>query len=656
MTGDVSGPTGPQPSGEVAEALALLGKRRLVLAIHDASFPSAEGEDWGRGSPYSRGGTAFAGFARALGFDGLQLGPQGQTSRVNPSPYDGSVFSKNILSIDFHGLARDPDWQGLVSSETLDVLAAANPGSGGQRVRYHQVFDGCCAALAEIQGQYARSLERGDRAALAIADQLTAFRETNAWLRHDALYEALCAEHHHIHWRDWPRDGDARHDRLLCCPNAGVEDEAACRRAEIRQRHRETIERFELGQLILHRQHRAFRTSLEALGLRLYGDVQVGLSPRDTWSRQGLLLPDYRLGAPPSRTNPEGQPWGHGVLDPDQYRDPSGAPGPVLRFLFERLGKVLAEFDGLRIDHPHGLVCPWVYRADDPSPDHAVRRGARLFASPNLAEHPALARYAIVRPDQINPDPAAARYADDWVRRLEWEQINRYATLFDALIAQVRAHGREVEDVLAEVLSTQPYPLACVLARHGLGRFRVTQKADLHRPDDVYRSENASPQDWIMVGNHDTAPIWRLVRQWQGTAEGERQAWYLARRLYPDRDVGPLAGELMRDPRKLVHAKFADLFVSPARQVMVFFADLLGTEEIYNVPGTVSPDNWTLRVPRDYARRYAADAARGDALNLPCVLALALRSRGAEFERSHAGLIRRLADRAGWDLAGDRSP
>ena len=71
---------------DLAEALRLLGKSDFLLAVHDASFPSVEGEDTGRGSPYGAGGLALARFARSLGFTGLQLGPQGQTSRVNHSP------------------------------------------------------------------------------------------------------------------------------------------------------------------------------------------------------------------------------------------------------------------------------------------------------------------------------------------------------------------------------------------------------------------------------------------------------------------------------------------------------------------------------------------------------------------------------------------
>jgi 4-alpha-glucanotransferase len=408
------------------------------------------------------------------------------------------------------------------------------------------------------------------------------------------------------------------------------------------------MERYALAQLILRRQHAELQSRARELGLRLYGDVQVGLSPRDAWSRQGLLLRGYRLGAPPSRTNPQGQAWGHGVLDPAQYLAADGGPGPALRFVLERIARLLEEFDGLRIDHPHGWVCPWVYRSDDPDALHAVQHGARLFSSPDLADHPRLAAYSIVRPEQI--ERSRARHADDWVRELEPAQVDRYAVLVDALVDQMRAHGRDEDDILCEVLSTQPYPLARVMARHGLGRFRVTQKARLDDPADVYRSENALPADWVMVGNHDTASIWRLARQWQGTAVGRAQAQYLAQRLSPGGGSG-LVEELAADWRKLAHAKFADLFLSPARHVMIFFADLLGLEENYNVPGTVSDENWSLRVPPDYRRLYPERCLRGEALNLPAVLALALRARGGS-GTAEAELLARLQSLAGAWMVG----
>ena len=43
----------------------------------------------------------------------------------------------------------------------------------------------------------------------------------------------------------------------------------------------------------------------------------------------------------------------------------------------------------------------------------------------------------------------------------------------------------------------------------------MTQKANLENPQDVYRSDLAQPEDWIMVGNHDTPPLRAVLDQWQ---------------------------------------------------------------------------------------------------------------------------------------------
>ncbi len=153
-----------------------------------------------------------------------------------------------------------------------------------------------------------------------------------------------------------------------------------------------------------------------------------------------------------------------------------------------------------------------------------------------------------------------------------------------------------------------------------------------------------------MVGNHDTPPIWRLAREWHGTEEGARQARHLARALRPHGDREALERALLADPRALAHAKLAELFVSPAAHVLVFFADLLGIEDVYNRPGHVHESNWSLRVPEDFEQRYRLAAPRGMALDLPCALALALRAGGPGAERMHRDLLARLDALAGYRI------
>jgi 4-alpha-glucanotransferase len=633
----------------IAEALDALEVRNLVLSIHDPSFPSEPYEDTGRGSPYTRGATRFLAFARALGFTGIQLGPQGQTSEFNASPYDATLFSRNVLNVPLSALTEE-EGERLLSPERLAALVSARSSEAGPGERYRHTFRATRAALDEAWSTFRREQARPDvRPALReLGLRFKAFeKEHRGWLRRDALFEALCVEHGQRDWRRWTGAGDAALDSRLYAPEPGEEAACEARQQALREKYAEFIERHAFHQFLVHDAHRQLRVRTAQAGLKLYGDLQIGFSLEDAWSWQGLFLRTYLMGAPPSRTNPEGQPWNYPVLDPAQLFEPREGvsaerrPGPVLRFMDARMDKMLGEYDGLRIDHPHGLVCPWVYRADAWDRLRAVQTGARLFDSPGLPDHPELARYAIATSEQL--DRTVPRHADGWVRSLTPEQVRQYSVLFDTIVTSSRRHGRVLTDLLGEVLSTQPYPLQRVLAQYGLGRFRVTQKANLDEPTDVYRSENAAPEDWVMVGTHDTPTVWRVAARWREAGTDRAQAEYLAWRLHPAPEGREaFARQLLEQPGLLVQAKFADLFASRARNVMIFFADLLGLHEVYNAPGTVNEENWTLRVPADYPREYREKLARDAALNLPRALALALRAGPADFRARHAGLISAL--------------
>lgn len=583
--------------------------------MHDLSLPGDPADDVGRGAPLSRGGTAFLQFAAGLGFHGLQIGPQGETSPGDPSPYDSTLFSRSTASLALGPLVEE----GLLDEADLAGLVAGRP--PGALARADHAY-----AHAATGGALDRAWERA-----TMEKRLPEFAARHAgWLERDAVQRALEEEHGEPDWRRWPEPDRSLFSRR---PPLGARE----RLAALRAKHAGRIGRFQLGQLLAHQQHRAVRALARSLDLALSGDLQIGIALRDLWSYGALLASDWLMGAPPSRTNPEGQPWGYGVLDPDLYGD-RASPGPALAFVRARAAKLLEEVDGLRVDHPHGLIDPWVYAPGDPDPRAAVRRGTRLFSSPG---HPGLSRWAIARPEQI--DPEQPPHADGRVRELGAEQVERYALLFDALVDAVRAAGRGPEEIVPEVLSTQPYPVCRVLERHGLGRFRVTQKASLRDPDDVYRSENACPQDWIMVGTHDTEPIWRVAERWVAEGEAPGRAAYLASRLVPDpARRGEWARRASASAPALARAQLADLFVGPARNVMVFFADLLGLREVYNRPGTVGPGNWSLRVPADFAEAWPRAAREGRALDLPAALATAFRARGPEFANAHSALIAAL--------------
>ncbi len=561
-------------SPAIAALLEQLGIDRLVLSIHQASFPAGEG-DLGIGTPYAPNADRFLTFAAALGFNGVALGPGGITSRGNPSPYDSSLFSLNPAFVS----ARELVQQGLV---TADRAATWQGHGNARRVDHRRAFDA------------SRDLLRCARIA-ATAGDIRPLRAQSGWparLLAEALFEGAAASALTDDWRSWPTNPPV--------------DAAA-------------VDDFLFGQQILRNQHERFRDQCRSLGLRLYADAQVGVSHRDLYLNRSLFLADYVMGAPPSRTNPSGQAWCYPVLDPEQLAVPDGAARQFLRDRFEWLA---ATHDGIRLDHPHGWVCPWVYRRNVPNPLAAVQAGARLFESPDVPDHPALARFARVRADQV--DHRKRRYDDDWVQTLTPAQVTEYATQIEML----EQTGIALPDLMVEVLSTCPKPLDAVLDRFGLGRFRVLQKARVDLREDVYRSDRAEPRDWVMVGNHDTPSLRSVVDSWQETDEMAMRAAYLATRLEPD-DArrSELARTLRSDAAAMCQAMLADCFVGPAKHVLLFWTDLFGECARYNAPGVVSEDNWTLRVPPDFEARYAQDLESGAALSLERALRMALHAR-----------------------------
>jgi 4-alpha-glucanotransferase len=593
----------------VARGLAIVGVERLVLAVHDASFPAGD-DDLGRGTPYSAAGHAFVRFVRALGFTGMQLGPQGLTASHSPSPYEAALFAANHMSLAFGD---------LLPPDELRRLRAGLPAEAAVSAEHSAARDRVTRALRWLHR------ERGQTLARAAGEWA---RKQGSWLMRDATFEALAAQHGTESWRSWPRS----QDRNLYRPR--IHTRAGRRPAEVRRRQRLAVEHFILGQYLCDLQHADLRRLARELGLELYGDLQVGISNRDAWSYSSLLIENYLLGAPPSRTNPAGQPWGYPVLDPDQYET------GVQAFVRARMTRMLDRYDSLRIDHPHGLVTPWVYRADRDDSFVAVRQGARLFDSPDLPEHPTLGRWAIARTDQLQRDRDG--WDDDWVGDLDAQQVTRYGRLLDVIATSMEERGRMPSALACEVLSTCPHPLNRVMEHYGLGRFRVTQKANMEDPRDVYRSENVRPGDWITAGTHDTPPLWRVIAGWWGTTAVERRATYLAARLVPEADQRrDFTSWLASRPENLATAMFAELLASPARNVSVFFADLLGYTEIYNRPGQESPANWALRVAPDYPERYEQRRARGQALDLPRSLAMAIRAHPAQARR-HPDLLRQL--------------
>jgi 4-alpha-glucanotransferase len=613
----------------LSEALKALSIEILSCAVHERCLPPDRTLDAGCGAPGGDGAADFTAFLSERGFNAIQLGPAGQISPHNLSPYDGTAFARSRLQLSWRALDGGP----------LAVPMEASQPESGERCDYPRAFVAAEHRWAGLHRRWEELEAAGDLRLGPLRAGLEGFKAREVgWLRTDAVHQELSTLHGGPDPSGWTDRADAR---LFSAQTPAVA--RRLRLEALAQVHARALERYAREQYLLFAQHQHFTAGANALGLRVWADLQVGLSHADRWANESLMLEGYALGAPPSRTNPEGQPWGYPVLSPAHE---AGADA----FRAARFSRLFRDYDGVRVDHPHGLVCPWVYQEGTADPHQAVRDGARLFSVGNSARHAGLAAFDIARPGQL--DLREQPWADGFLTDLDEAQVERYARPVDALVAAARAAGKGADAVACEALSTMPFALGRVLARHGLGRFRVTQKADVLRPDDVYLPANAVPEDWVMVGTHDTAPIWRAAALWT-EAVAQARLEHAVHCLAPD-GVGreAMARHFGQSRRHLAFAELAVLFTTRARHVMVWVFDLLGSDELYNRPGVVHPDNWTLRVPADWRAQHEARAKHSAAFDPPAALALALASRPLEARRATAGLIHALAARASTPLPG----
>ena len=623
----------PLYTSAVSQALALLGKDRVALIAHAPSFPDAPGEPTGIGSPLTNGGRKFQDFIAQLGFNRVQLGPNGILKPFVPSPYQSSAFSLSPFLIDLDALAADPYWCGLLKPEQLAALRKqhpAVPNADPNRVDYHRAFELYDAALRQAYENW-RYRKQHPQFKPITAGAMYFNSHNRQWLNRDVLYSLLSGIYGNDYWPNWPDELD----RNLFNPNYKNHRMAKFRIADLEREHYSELDYLRFVQFLADRQmfnarRDAYQNQRNGKPVAsMMGDAPIAFSDRDVWAYRNAFLDDWRMGAPPDEFAADGQAWGFPVLNPEaitkeipwtnnQTRRVLGPAGDLLKARFEKL---FSEYSGgLRIDHVIGLIDPWVYSQSHgfKSADHPA---GRLYSSPESTD---LNPFSLIEKNQLNPNTPADSARR--VRSLTDEQKARYETVLSLIVDAANKHKIPLENIMGEDLGGEPtLPVKTALSDKHIGGVRVTQfEHHLNRID---------ADNWATTGSHDNEPLLVWAQQQKQTAAIKPQANHLTQTLAPNDNLISrffLRQKLKHDPQALVQAKFAELFASPAKSLQIFFADFFGMTDSYNRPGVNDPTNWTLRIPQNFEDFYYDQLAKGKGLNLPDALKTALHARGED--------------------------
>jgi 4-alpha-glucanotransferase len=171
--------------------------------------------------------------------------------------------------------------------------------------------------------------------------------ENEYWLDDLSLYKSLKAHHNGAAWYEWPdvyknRDGEAPR--------------------EFSKKNLKDLLFHKWVQWILFKQFRSAREYANSRGILLKGDLPILVSrdSADVWAHPDFFKLEYAAGAPPDMYCAKGQRWGMPTYNWDNIE----ADG--FKYIKEKLRYAENFYDLLRIDHVVGLFRIWSIPYNDP--------------------------------------------------------------------------------------------------------------------------------------------------------------------------------------------------------------------------------------------------------------------------------------------------
>ena len=579
----------------IKAALDYLGVQSVAMILHGPCNPVTQ-YDLGVGSPCNEKAKEVIKFEKLHGFNSNQLGPMGEVTKGDISPYSATVFAINRMFIDPVALTSD-EYANILSK--ADLSALSEDYSEDKRPftysKFFDSFENYDRILKLSYSNFKQKVAEGDEKALELQSEYKAFRDRKrSKLEYAALFEVLSNKYGTRDVSVWENQIDRNLPELL-----RKRDMHAIRRyRQLVAQHSEDLNSYIFGQFIVNKQMKANKDFRDSIGFEYINDNLVGNDSSEEWMYPEVFLKDYRLGCPEGGVDGQQQTWDIPVIDPKKLFNSDGSLGPAGKFLKDKLESALEYCENIRIDHALGLVDPYIYDKNSVVYVDSVHIDRSRFRGSNMS------------------------YREDIDPNHDYEKI-----LEKIVLPVLKEHGINPEDAVWEDLG------------NNTDKFNEIyfNRLNLPRMKQLYwsRGEGSSDKDWILVGSHDEASAIEYINEVKSYWNNNDSPWqpeYLAGYLNQDParidDRNKFQQKLYDNPEERVKAKFAEMLVS-GKKVQISFADFFGIPERYNAKGTKSYKNWKLRLNSNYQDDYYKNLSSDNptALNMPEVLKIAVQAR-----------------------------
>ena len=611
-----------------------MGTKERMVITHGSCFP-AIGKDSHIGSPFGKAANEYIKFLALYGFNGNQLGPNGELVKGEHSPYQSSAFAKNRLFIDIEELTNDKYGHLLSDNDIDDYLET--PKHTDKNYVYtdfeaaNSLYD---KALTKAFNNFKANVQKGQPEAIALNKEFKAYLSANnshndKRLTEEGIFNALSNEYGTDEFMDWNNDLDRN---LIVLVKRG-ELEASIRYNELYNDNRKQIEQYKFEQFIATKQIKENKEFRDKIGFKYCSDMLVGCSKMDHWRYRDAFIEGYQIGAYEYMKNP--QMWDSPILHPRKlFKGNNRELGRAGEFLKDKLDTALEFCENVRIDHVMGLIEPFVIDNSSIIYDE----NGNVINDPNKT--PVHAEYmSNMRTPDGKPLDDYKNYSCDFTHKDGYKTYHSNI-MNDIVLPILKEHGLEPNDPVWEDLCSQPEA------------FSKVYYENLHLPKlqqlEWARAQTGGENDWYLIGSHDSIPALQMIKRFaikkDENGNEYKDYWtknnggwnpdYLAGYLNMDperiEERNDFKDKIANDDKERVKAKFAELLTT--KKFQISFADLLGIVDddvIYNVGGTNRDDNWKLRISPDFIDKYYENLASDNptAINIPEVLKIAVQAK-----------------------------
>ncbi len=310
-------------------------RRRSGVLLHITSLPGPHGiGDFG---PDAYRFVDWLASARQTLWQWLPTTPVGPGDSPYQSP---SAFAGSPLMV-----ALEP----LVERGWLERIELPAEGFSNTRVDFPRVIPWRDGQLRRAALGFFSHADANERTAFT-----TWCQQEASWLDEYALFMALFNAHGMKPWWEWTQPLRQRDAKAL---------------AVARTQQAPEIDYWRFVQWCWDEQCRALKAYANGKGISLIGDIPIYVADNsaDVWSRPDLYelgedgLPTVIAGVPPDELGPDGQRWGNPLYRWDRMKKEKYA------WWAERVKRVLAQSDIVRIDHFRGFAGYWEIPASSPT-------------------------------------------------------------------------------------------------------------------------------------------------------------------------------------------------------------------------------------------------------------------------------------------------